>query len=294
MNQLKRILVATDLSTPARHAVERAALVSKDISASLDLLHVTSLALLDRLRSLMSGTPVDIEQQVLETTSHKLSDLGNNLKQRYDISVDTHVVAGSLLPELTKITKNLSCDLLVCGSKGESVVRHLTLGTTALRILSKAACSVLVVKQPAHRSYQRILLPVDFSHSSLNAIYLARAIAPEAELVLLNVYEIPFEGQLRYANVDENTINHYRNISKQEATKKLDDLCEKAGLNIYETNTVVMHGNPVFRILEQEQDWDCDLIVMGKHGENMLEEMLLGSVTKHVLSGSQGDVLVSI
>ena len=33
--------------------------------------------------------------------------------------------------------------------------------------------------------------------------------------------------------------------------------------------------------------------VMGKHGENFLEELLLGSVTKHVLAESQGDVLVS-
>ncbi len=33
---------------------------------------------------------------------------------------------------------------------------------------------------------------------------------------------------------------------------------------------------------------------MGKHGENFLEELLLGSVTKHVLAESQGDVLVSV
>jgi len=39
---------------------------------------------------------------------------------------------------------------------------------------------------------------------------------------------------------------------------------------------------------------DCDLIVLGKHGESMVEELLLGSVTKQVLAESQGDVLVSI
>lgn len=42
----------------------------------------------------------------------------------------------------------------------------------------------------------------------------------------------------------------------------------------------------------QEQELDCDLIVMGKHGQGMLEELLLGSVTKHVLAESTGDVLV--
>ncbi len=35
------------------------------------------------------------------------------------------------------------------------------------------------------------------------------------------------------------------------------------------------------------------LIAIGKHGRNMVEELLLGSVTKHVLAESAGDVLVS-
>jgi len=39
MKSLTRILAATDLSAPARHATERAALVSKDTAAPLGLLH---------------------------------------------------------------------------------------------------------------------------------------------------------------------------------------------------------------------------------------------------------------
>lgn len=60
------------------------------------------------------------------------------------------------------------------------------------------------------------------------------------------------------------------------------------------TRTSVLHGDAARHIVEQEQEWDCDLIVMGKHGENKFEDLLLGSVTKHVLSESQGDVLVSV
>jgi len=32
---------------------------------------------------------------------------------------------------------------------------------------------------------------------------------------------------------------------------------------------------------------------MGKHGQSTLEELLLGSVTKHILAYSNGDVLVA-
>ena len=47
------------------------------------------------------------------------------------------------------------------------------------------------------------------------------------------------------------------------------------------------------RILEHEQAMDADLIVMGKHGQPVMEELLLGSVTKHVLSHSSSDVFIA-
>ena len=46
------------------------------------------------------------------------------------------------------------------------------------------------------------------------------------------------------------------------------------------------------RVLEQEEELGTDLIVLGKHGAGMTEELLLGSVTKHVLARSTADVLV--
>ncbi|CAH1386681.1 universal stress protein [Candidatus Nitrotoga sp. M5] len=294
MTSLTRILATTDLSAPARHATERAALVSKDTAAPLDLLHVANLAPLERLRQFMDTTQGDMEQRVLDTARQRLQDLAASLQQRYGVEVGTRAVAGSLLAELAKESKSLATGLLVCGAKGESVIRRLLLGTTAMRVLSTTTCPVLVVKQAPHEPYRRLLVPVDFSPSSLRAILHARRIAPKADIVLLHVYDVPFEGQLRYASVDEDTINHYRIVAKQEAIQKLHALCEEAGLSLYETHQLVLHGDPTSRIIEQEQEQDCDLIVMGKHGESFFEELLLGSDTKRVLDESQSDVLVTV
>lgn len=294
MNQLTRILATTDLSAPARHAVERAALVSKETMATLDLLHVANLAPLERLRQLMGATPADMEHRVLDAARQKLHDLAAALQQRFGVVAATHVVAGFLLTELAKQADSLGGKLLVCGAKGESVIRHFALGTTALRVLSTTTCPVLVVKQPPHEPYRRLLVPVDFSPSSLRAIRHARSIAPHADIVLLHAFDVPFEGHLRYASVDEDTINHYRIVARQEATQKLHALRDEAGLAPYGCGLVVLHGDPASCIVEQEQEQDCDLIVMGKHGENLLEELLIGSITKHVLAESQSDMLISV
>lgn len=294
MSQANHILAATDLSAPARHAVERAALICKETSASLDLLHVANLAPLERLRQLMGASPAGLEERVLHAARQKLDELAAALQQRFGVVAGTHVRLGSMLTELAMRADEVKPDLLVCGAKGESVIRHFTLGTTASRLLSTTTRPVLVVKQPPHEPYQRLLVPVDFSPSSLRAIRQARSIAPRADIVLLHAFDVPFAAHLRYASVEDELINHYRIIAKREATQKIVALRDEAGLRADECSLVVVHGDPTLRIIEQEQEWDCDLIVMGKHGADFLEEMLIGSFTKYVLAESQGDVLVSV
>jgi universal stress protein E len=294
MSSFNHILAATDLSAPARHAAERAALVSQATDASLDLLHVANFAPLERLRLLMEAAPIEMEKQVLATALQRLQELAAGLGQRYDVTAGTYAVAGSLLEVLGRQCAVLATDLLVCGAKGESILRRLLLGTTAQRILNATKCPVLVVKQAPHESYKRLLVPVDFSPSSLRAIRHARNIAPQADIVLLHAYEVPFEGRMRYANVDDDIIKHYRIVSRQETSHKLDVLCDEAGLLPSKCGQVVLQGDPRMRILEQEQELDCDLIVMGKHGKTLLEELLVGSVTEHILTESQSDVFVSV
>jgi nucleotide-binding universal stress UspA family protein len=51
-------------------------------------------------------------------------------------------------------------------------------------------------------------------------------------------------------------------------------------------------GDPWPQIISRDQEQNCDLIVVGTHGMHVVEERLLGSVTKHVLAESSCDVLV--
>ena len=118
--------------------------------------------------------------------------------------------------------------------------------------------------------------------------------APDADIVLMHAFHIPLEGKMRYAQLDQETIQRYQVIAKQDAFEKLQSLRDRAGLPADKTWLVVSEGDAATRITEQEQECDCDLIVMGKHGEDAIEEMLLGSVTKRVLAESHSDVLISI
>ena len=290
MPLLNHILVATDLSTPARHAAERAALLSKALDASLDLLYVANSAPFERLRQLVAPDE-DLLARALDSARTKTSELADMLYQRHEVAAGAHVMSGSVVNEIIRQVQDKRTNLLVCGAKGQSLVRHLLPGSTVQRMLSRMLCPLLVVKQAPRREYRTLLVPVDFSSSSLRSIELAKSVAPQAEIILLHVFEAPFEGSMRFANVDHDTLDHYRNVIKKDAVEKLAALSKAAGLP--NARQVVVHGDPSWRIVEQEQELDCDLIVMGKQGESALEELLVGSITKHVLGESQCDVLVS-
>lgn len=294
MPKLQRLLAATDLSAPARHAADRAAMLARQTNASLDLVHVASLAPLEKLRRLVNAVPATLEQQLLDTASDAVHGLAEALSQHHGVIVRAHVASGAVLPELGKQAAALAADLVVLGARGASFMRHILLGSTAERMVSSAKRPMLVVKQAAHERYRTVFVPVDFSASSLPAVQLAQAVAPDAVIVLLHVFEIPFEGKLKYAGVDDDTIDYYRGAARQDALLRLQELCDVAGLDTSRARCLVLHGSPLLQIMEQEQEQDCDLIVMGKHGESVLEDLLLGSVTKHVLTESQCDVLVSV
>lgn len=294
MNNLRQVLAATDFSAPARHAAARAALVARETGAALAIVHVASLDPLEKFRRLVSEMPPELEQNLLDAARTEMRELAGFLHKQNGVGAATHVEAGALLSEIIGKADALSADLVVLGARGASFMRHLLLGSTAERMLRRSVRPMLVVKQTAHEKYRKLLAPVDFSPYSLRMLKHAQAVAPDAEIILLHVFEVPFEGRLRHAGVEESLIQHYQAVARQEAMQALQTLRDEAGLAPERTRLLVLHGNPLQHIIEQEQEQDCDLIVIGKHGESAAEELLLGSVTKHVLTESQGDVLVSV
>lgn len=292
MTALARILAATDFSAPARHAVARAFRVAAETGARLELSHVVGQGALDGLRRLIGMEAARVEEYILERARENLDALARELGKPHGLEAGIHLAVGTVLRTLLDQADELDADLLVVGAKGEGYLGRLLLGTTAERLLRRTTRPVLMVRQTPHEAYRRVLVPVDFSAWSAPAIRLARTVAPDAELVVLHAFEAPFESKLEFASVGEDVLERYRVASRLEAQAELDRLVAEAGLDSGRVSARVIHGPTSRVILAQEQERDCDLIVMGKHGQGVMEDLLLGSVTKHVLAEAAGDVLV--
>lgn len=293
MTPLHSLLALTDFSAPARHAADRAARLAHETGAQLTLLHAVPGTTLDELRQWL-GAGHGAEQQLLKDAAERLQTLANELAAARRVAVQTHLATGRVLDEIAREADALQADLVVLGARGAGFLRRLTLGTTCERLLRRSTRALLVVKQTPRAAYRRVLVAIDFSPWSAHAIEAARRVAPHARLLLLTAYGVPFEGKLQRAGVDTQTIEHYRQEAQASARQQLDALARQAGLKPGHWDACVIEGDAWPRIVEQEQEQDCDLVVLGKHGQSAAEDLLLGSVTKSVLAEGSSDVLISV
>jgi len=288
------LLAATDFSAPARHALERAAqLAGTHAGAQLTLTHVISASMLARLRGVMRDEAPAMEARVADETQQALTELAARLSTQYACPINTRLSQGSALDVITDLADELQSDLLVMGARGAHFVREFLLGSTTERVLRKTRRPVLAVKQRPQGAYRRVLVPVDFSAHAVAAAQTAHRWLPDAEIILLHAFEVDIEGTLRFASIAEEQIHEYRARARVEALEAMTQFVDQLSIPAGQLTRLVVHGAPTLRILEHEQSLDVDLIVMGKHGQSTLEELLLGSVTKHVLAYCSSDVLVA-
>jgi nucleotide-binding universal stress UspA family protein len=136
-----------------------------------------------------------------------------------------------------------------------------------------------------------ILVPVDFSECSVNAVRAAAGIAaPEGDLTLLHVIDEHFIKDAVAAGLgtSEEITTRMRERAEADFTSMLEGI-ETGGVEI---ERMVVIGTPFVEILKIARDLDLPMIVMGMRGRSVPpEEVLFGSTAEKVLRGSRIPVL---
>lgn len=137
-----------------------------------------------------------------------------------------------------------------------------------------------------HFKPTRILIPVDFSETSMLAIKHGAFIAQytKADLSLLHVVNIPFISQdlfLPTVNLED------QSQMEKKAMQKLLELCadikKEYGVN---AEGVIKVGSPNREISSVAKEVKASLIIMGTHGYSPLQEILIGSTALKVITNA--------
>jgi nucleotide-binding universal stress UspA family protein/mannitol/fructose-specific phosphotransferase system IIA component (Ntr-type) len=197
------------------------------------------------------------------------------------VAVTCSIVEGTPLLELLRLAQEDGTDLLVAGRDRQG-------RTLAEKLARKAPCSVLVVPEDAPDALRRILVAVDFSTSTADAVRMAVTLAAASgleELHLLHVYDthraVPsFPGAPQKAQG--------RRLAEEYFTASLQQL-DLQGL------TAVPHfmeGENVPGIIgERAEALEADLVVIGTRGHSSSSIVLMGSVAEELVRWARVPVL---
>ncbi|RJX33309.1 MAG: universal stress protein [Oxalobacter sp.] len=292
MTALHHILAATDLSDASLHAVDRGFQIASALNAKFTIMHALGVQAIAPLRELLGNRSDDIIQTIRQDADAQLHAIASDVSRNHGVSAHIELENGLPIYALPVYVDKAEVELVLIGAHGRDAVQPLALGSTAARLLRQSQCPILIVKQAPNNPYQRIFIAIDFSPASEKAIRLAHDIAPQAQLILSHVTEVPFEGKMRYAGVDEEIIAKYRVSALEKASHQLDELALRCGLRKSDYVERILDGHAPAKILSFLETTGCDLVVVGKHGTHVTEELLIGSVTSHIASAASCDVLV--
>lgn len=148
MSEIKRILLATDLSEFASEAVSYACELADRFGAELHVLYVFA----DLLPSVDWSYP-QLEEHMQKVQKEEAIAVTKVIPQDWQEShTVVHATAqGKADAEILRYAKEHEIDMIVLATHGRTGLSHMLIGSTAERVVRMASCPVLTVHPEGHQ-----------------------------------------------------------------------------------------------------------------------------------------------
>ena len=148
--EIRSILLPTDFSECARHAVPYAAELARLVGARVVCLHDV-----EPVVPAVGWTPIaeplpvaDVGEQLEDSAARELPRFAR-CEEFEGLDVEDVITRGEAAAEIVRVASERAADLIVISSHGRAGLGRILFGSTAESVVRHAPCPVLVVKPPA-------------------------------------------------------------------------------------------------------------------------------------------------
>ncbi len=143
---IRNILAPIDFSDYSKNALKYATQFAKEFNAKLYLIYVVEPMIYPADFSMgqiaIPSTDVDLHARAEEELNNLAKTIDPSLK------VETMIRTGKPFVEIIEEAKGKNIDLIIIASHGHTGVEHLLFGSTAEKVVRKAPCPVLTLREP--------------------------------------------------------------------------------------------------------------------------------------------------
>jgi nucleotide-binding universal stress UspA family protein len=276
-----QILAATDLSTRSNRALRQAGLLAQSGDAQLHIVHVVD-----------DDHPQELVLMEKREAERVLNEQTASMPELRGVQTRPMVVTGDPFDGILRTASDVNADLIVMGSHRKQFLLDIFIGTTIERVIRNGPFPVLMVNNEAQRRYERVVVPVDMSGPSANAL----RVALSTQLIsggatLLHAFFPLGKGKMSVAGIDQASIDGYIAGERQKAMEELVAFLIANDLGREKWSLRVDDGGPMEVVSRAVADIHPDLLVMGTHGRSGFLKALIGSVTEEALRSLNVDIL---
>ncbi len=277
-----QILAATDFSTRSNRALRQAGLLAQPANAQLCVVHVVD-----------DDQPEELVRLEKREAERVLAEQIDSMPELRGIQARPMVVTGDPFDGILRTAAEIQPDLVVMGSHRKQMLRDIFIGTTIERVIRKGTCPVLMVNHEAQRRYENVVVPVDMSDASADALRAARStgLISDERATLLHAFLAMAKGKLSVVGSDQASIDSHVASERQRAIDELAAFLVANDLEHGRWSLRVEEGGPMEIISRAVSEMRPDLLVMGTHGRSGLLKALIGSVTEEALRSLNVDIL---
>lgn len=258
---INNLLVPTDFSQAALNALNYAIELCKKTCASLQIIHINHVALVDA--SMPAETYQMFVNEIEQAAKENFEKLENDVLKNSGIKYSLHTRYGFVGDEVCNFAANNNIDLIVMGTTGASGIAELLIGSNAASVVAKSETPVLIVPPNIpYKPLNKIVYATDYNEPEFPAvmrlIYFAELYDCELEIIHVKTdYD-------RYFNAKNNFFNKNKaNLTYPKL--KFVDLPE---------------GDVINSINNYVQNNHADLLVMAKHNRNFFDRLFHRSISK--------------
>ncbi|HSG40877.1 MAG TPA: universal stress protein [Thermoanaerobaculia bacterium] len=289
---LQLVLVGTSLESESDQVVRAGLAVARAARARVYLVHGAEIQ--PPLVGFEPGPNLALARELLAAREEKLRQQIERLDIGAAELAGKAVLSGAPHRLLTETAGKVGAGLIVVGATGSGPLSAELLGSTADRVLRKAACPVLVVRGELRVPPRRVLTPVDLSTLSGDAfrcgLHLLAQIATAGETDVRAVYALSFLDTLQRRKQGKISSEELERYSAEELRRFV--LENRPSDLPFEVETAVLSGEARFELLDELKEHPVDLVVLGTHGRGGLDRLMLGSVASTIARKAPCSVLL--
>ena len=206
------ILAATDFSTRSHRALRQAGLLARYRNSQLAIVHIVD-----------DDQPQELVELEKREAERVLAEQIRAMPELQAVSCRPMVITGDPFDGILKTAASVVPQLIVMGTHRRQLLRDIFVGTTVERVVRTGSFPVLMVNNEAQKRYKKILVPVEMSEPSANALRVAHAggLISEAHTTLLHAFLAVDRGKMFAGGVNQVGIESYVADERQRVTDEL-------------------------------------------------------------------------